>query len=125
MAKIQIENGKMVLSITYADSKKIAEWKRQYGKNLTETDCLYYTFEQVFCNSEWRLWADGNSAMHKYLGALTDGEIFTFEHQENDDGEITAPGRVFWHEAYAVESIIKVLLWDGRFVLSESVPDTQ
>jgi len=121
MTQIRIENGKMVMSIDDDDRMEIAAWKDRHGEKRTEADCLYEVFESVFCNSEWRMWYDGDSVMHEYLGALTDGEIFTYEHQENDDGEITSPGRVFWHEAYAVQSILEVLLRDGKFTLSESV----
>ena len=79
-----------------------------------------YLMDKITANSSWRLWPDGNSDMHQFLGALTDGELFTLDHDEDDHGEITFEGRVFWHKAYQVQSITDVLIKHGSIRIAES-----
>lgn len=50
------------------------------------------------------------------IGALTDAPIVTDRFEHGDDGTILDIGNVWWHERYAVESFLEVLLREGAVV---------
>ncbi len=108
--EIKAHKNYMELSVSDEERKLLAD-------NEIDFD---YLMDEITAKSSWRLWPDGNSAMHRFLGGITDGELSTLDHDEDDDGEITLEGRVFWHKAYQVQSITDVLIKHVSIRIAES-----
>ncbi len=71
----------------------------------------------------------GNSSLDfirpEEIGALTSAPIIGLEVDRGENGdEIKETGRVFWHERYALELAIEVMLEKGGIVLPAS-PDNK
>jgi len=71
-------------------------------EELKECTDLGQVFEDYTCN-EWE-WIPP-----EVVGALTDGSIITQEGEQDDDGNYTKIGKVYWDSAYQVQSTLEEL----------------
>jgi len=76
---------------------------------LAECTDLWEVFNHYLCNG-WEF------IPPELVGALTDGTIITQEGEQDDDGNYTKIGRVYWDSAYQVQSTLEELQ-AGRTVI--------
>ena len=63
---------------------------------------------------EYQLCNGWETIQPEECGALTDGLLVTDDAQRDDDGKLTALGRVYWDERYAIRSAAKELYETGK-----------
>jgi hypothetical protein len=89
----------------HGDNQLILRPRPGAGDDIRECRSLLDVLEHELCNG----WETVDPAD---IGAMTDGEIISQEITRDDDGEITALGRVYWFADYQVVDPIATLL-DG------------
>jgi len=102
----ELPNGNLLIKATKEAREEFGKFGKEL-RNKPEDNALYDLMEDIACNSSWSL------VRPEFIGALTSAPIICDDVEFGDDGNEQANGKIWWHEAYQIESTIEKIFKGG------------